>query len=112
VHIIFRELLGMNRGRYFLYTGERIDAAEALLLGVVAEILPADQLLERAWQLAREVFMTKSRVQRRLTRSLLIQPWRELFVRELGLGMAHECLGCAIGEPAPFASLVATTRSA
>jgi enoyl-CoA hydratase/carnithine racemase len=112
VHIIFRELLGMNRGRYFLYTGERIDAAEALLLGVVAEVLPADQLLERAWQLAREVFMTKSRVQRRLTRSLLIQPWRELFVRELGLGMAHECLGCAIGEPAPFASLVATTRSA
>jgi hypothetical protein len=53
--------------------------------------------------------MTKSRVQRRLARSLLIQPWRELFVRELGLGMAHECLGCAIGEPAPFASLVATS---
>jgi 6-oxocamphor hydrolase len=80
-----------------------------MLVPLFQFILPADQLLERAWQLAREVFMTKSRVQRRLARSLLIQPWRELFVRELGLGMAHECLGCAIGEPAPFASLVATS---
>jgi enoyl-CoA hydratase/carnithine racemase len=111
VHILFRELLGLNRGRYFLYTGEPIDAAELLRLGLVGEVLPAGQVLERAWQLAREVFMTKSRAQRRLTRSLLIQPWRELFVRELASGMAHECLGCAIGEPAPFASLAAAMRT-
>jgi enoyl-CoA hydratase/carnithine racemase len=108
VHIVFRELLGLNRGRYFLYTGEPIEAAELLRLGLVAEILPGHRLLDRAWQLAREVFMTRSRAQRRLTRSLLTQPWRELFGRELALGMAHECLACAIGEPAPFAPLVAT----
>jgi enoyl-CoA hydratase/carnithine racemase len=106
-HTVFRELLGHNRGRFLLYTGEPVDATEALRLGLVAEVLPPGLLMERAWQIAREVFMTKSRVQRRLARALLIQPWRELFAREIGLGMAHECLACAIGEPAPFAALVA-----
>jgi hypothetical protein len=37
------------------------------------------------------------------------RPNFERFFAQLGLGMAHECLGCAIGEPAPFASLVATS---
>jgi enoyl-CoA hydratase/carnithine racemase len=106
VQIIFRELLGPNRGRFLLYSGQAIDAVEALRLGLVAEVLPADQLLPRAWQIAREVFLSKSRIQRRLARALLVQPWRELFVRELGTGMAHECLGSAIGEPPPFASVI------
>lgn len=112
VHIVFRELLGANRGRFLLYTGEAIDAAEALCLGLVAEVLPPDQLLPRAWQIAREVFLTKSRIQRRLARALLVQPWRELFVRELGLGMAHECLGAAVGHPPPFASVIDSRHSA
>ncbi|ROO86687.1 enoyl-CoA hydratase/carnithine racemase [Actinocorallia herbida] len=102
VHTVFRELLGHNRGRYFLYSGQVIDAREALALGLVGEVLPADQVLERAWQIAREWFMTKSRVQRRLARATLIQPWRELFVKEIAFGMAHECLGAAIGPPAPL----------
>ncbi|NMO01112.1 enoyl-CoA hydratase/isomerase family protein [Gordonia sp. TBRC 11910] len=94
VHTLFRELLGPNRGRYFLLTGQRLSARQALDLGLVGEVLPQDQLLDRAWELARSVFMSKNRIQRRLTRSLLIQPWRELFVKELPSGMAHESLGC------------------
>jgi enoyl-CoA hydratase/carnithine racemase len=101
VHTVFRELLGHNRGRYFLYTGQQIGAGEALNLGLVSEVLPADQLLERAWTIAETLFMTKSRVQRRLARATLIQPWRELFVKEIAFGMAHECLGAAIGPALP-----------
>jgi enoyl-CoA hydratase/carnithine racemase len=101
VHTVFRELLGHNRGRYFLYSGQRIEAEEALRLGLVGEVLPADQVLARAWEIARTMFMTKSRVQRRLARATLIQPWRELFVKEIAFGMAHESLGAAIGPPAP-----------
>ncbi|WP_328397082.1 enoyl-CoA hydratase/isomerase family protein [Nocardia sp. NBC_00416] len=102
VHTVFRELLGHNRGRYFLYTGQQIGAEEALRLGLVGEVLPPDQVLERAWTLAESVFMTKSRVQRRLARATLVQPWRELFVKEIAFGMAHECLGAAIGPALPL----------
>jgi enoyl-CoA hydratase/carnithine racemase len=94
VHTLFRELLGPTRGRYFLLTGQRLSAQEALDLGLVGEVVGRDELLERAWELARTVFMTKNRIQRRLARSLLIQPWRELFTKELFSGMAHESLAC------------------
>jgi enoyl-CoA hydratase/carnithine racemase len=94
VQIVFRELLGINRSRYFLYTGQKITAARALELGLVGEVLPQDELLDRAWEIARTVFMTKDRIQRRLSRSLFVQPWRELFTRELGHGMALEAWAC------------------
>jgi len=44
-----------NRGRYFLLTGQTLSAQEALNLGVVSELLPKDQLLPRAWELARMI---------------------------------------------------------
>lgn len=99
VHTLFRELLGPNRGRYFLLTGQKLSAQQALDLGLVGEIVPQDQLLARAWELAEKVFMAKHRIQRRLARALLIQPWRELFVKELPLGMAHEALASLVHWP-------------
>ncbi|MDW5593766.1 enoyl-CoA hydratase/isomerase family protein [Conexibacter stalactiti] len=111
VQTVFRELLGHNRGRYFLYSGQRIEAAEALSLGLVGEVLPAERLLDRAWEIAESVFMSKSRVQRRLARATLIQPWRELFVKEIAFGMAHECLGAAIGPPVPLSGPLAEAFS-
>src|SRR5258706_13957065 len=38
VHVIWPLLLGMNRARYFLLTGQTISADEALRLGLVNEI--------------------------------------------------------------------------
>ena len=55
VHVIWPLLLGQNRGRYFLLTGQTLSAQEARDLGVVAEVLPRDQLLPRAWELARQL---------------------------------------------------------
>lgn len=40
VHIVYPMLLGVNRGRYFLLTGQSIGAEEALRLGLVSEVLP------------------------------------------------------------------------
>jgi len=42
VHVIWPLLLGQNRGRYFLLTGQTLSAQEALNMGVVAEVLPKD----------------------------------------------------------------------
>src|SRR3981189_2555712 len=54
MHIVYPLLLGMNRGRYFLLTGQTLNAQKALELGLVAEVLPADKLMPRAWELASE----------------------------------------------------------
>jgi enoyl-CoA hydratase/carnithine racemase len=35
-------LMGFNRGRYMLLTGQKIGAAEALSLGLVNEVMPRD----------------------------------------------------------------------
>jgi enoyl-CoA hydratase/carnithine racemase len=94
VHTLFRELLGHNRGKYFLLTGETLDAQQALDLGLVSEVVPHDQLLDRAWEIARTIFMARNRIQRRVTRSVLIQPWRELFQKELTFGQGLESWAC------------------
>ena len=90
-HILFRELLGHNRSRYFLLTGAKIDAQEALQLGMVGEVLPRNDLLDRAWELAEKTFMTVNRINRRMTRSVLIQAWREIYMKEIAFGLAHQC---------------------
>jgi enoyl-CoA hydratase/carnithine racemase len=55
VNIVYPLLLGMNRGRYFLFTGQSIGAAEAKQLGLVNEVMPQADLLARAWTLARQL---------------------------------------------------------
>ena len=52
-HVIWSFLAGHTRARYFLLTGMKLGAQEAKEWGVVNEVLPKDQLLDRAWELAR-----------------------------------------------------------
>jgi enoyl-CoA hydratase/carnithine racemase len=55
VHIIYSAIMGINRARYFLLTGQRLDAKRAQEAGIVAEVLPDEQLLPRARQLAAQL---------------------------------------------------------
>ncbi|HIN35987.1 MAG TPA: enoyl-CoA hydratase/isomerase family protein [Dehalococcoidia bacterium] len=55
VHVVWPMLLGQNRGRYFLLTGQTLSAQEAQQLGVVAEVLPRERLVTRAWELAEQL---------------------------------------------------------
>ena len=48
-------LLGHNRARYFHLTGQILTAQTAHELGLVAEIVPRDTLLERAWELGEQL---------------------------------------------------------
>lgn len=49
------DLVGPSRTKEILYTGRRINAAEALELGLINEIVPANALDERADALARDI---------------------------------------------------------
>ncbi|WP_327100552.1 enoyl-CoA hydratase [Nocardia vinacea] len=44
--------VGVRLARQMMLTGERIDAARALAVGLVNEVVPHDRLLDRAWELA------------------------------------------------------------
>ena len=92
VHIIFPLLMGINRGRYFLLTGQTLSAQEARELGLVAEVLPKADLLPRAWQLAEQLAQQPPLVTR-YSRVALTQYLKHQMQDMLGYGLALEGLG-------------------
>lgn len=91
-HVVWEHLLGANRSRYFFYTEQKMTAQEAKAAGVVAEILPRDKLLPRAWELATQ--LSKKPLQTlHYTRILLTQPIKKKMLSDLGYGLAVEVLG-------------------
>lgn len=91
VHIIWPLLLGHNRGRYFLLTGQRINAEEAHALGLVNEVLNEQQLMPRARELAGDLAGKPAEVLR-YTRAVLTQTLKRKLLDELGYGLAMEGL--------------------
>ena len=94
VHVVYPMLLGANRGRYFLLTGQSIPAAEAQRLGLVAEVLSPDALLPRAWELAAQIAQQSDLVLR-YTRVVTTQHIKRQMQELLGYGLALEGLGSA-----------------
>lgn len=99
VHVLWPQLLGMNRGRYFLLTGQEIDAESALDLGIASEILPPDQLLTRAWELARMI-ASRPTLTCRYARVAMTHELKRLMHENLGYGIAVEGLAAIEHWPA------------
>jgi enoyl-CoA hydratase/carnithine racemase len=97
VHVVWPMLLGPNRGRYFLMTGQEIGAQEALDLGIVGEVLPRDQLLPRAWEHARAI-AARPPLAMRYARLALTAPLRERLARELASGLMLEGMAVLAGQ--------------
>ena len=98
VHVVWPLVLGPNRGRYFLLTGQTIAAPEALALGVVNEVVEADRLSARAWELAREIVKRPS-LAVRYARVAMIQQLKMMMIEHLGYGLALEGLSAAASWP-------------
>jgi enoyl-CoA hydratase/carnithine racemase len=104
VQVLWPLLLGFNRGRYFLLTGEKIPAAEAHRLGLVSEVLPADALMDRALAHARRLAVCNP-VFVRNTRLAFLSQLRRAMAADLSAGLALESLASLSGAQwtGPFA---------
>lgn len=92
IHSCFEELLGVKRAAYALLTGEAIDATKALEYGMVNEVLPREQLIDRAFRLADHI-MTQPRTTRRLTTQIVRRPWRQRIADDLDGGFGIQMFG-------------------
>ncbi|EXJ67398.1 enoyl-CoA hydratase [Cladophialophora psammophila CBS 110553] len=90
-HVWWPMLLGPNRGRSFLLTGEEIGAAEGKVLGFVAEVVPKDQVLSRAWEVARNMLKLPDKTLK-YTRIALTLHIKRRLLDDLGYGLQLEGL--------------------
>lgn len=91
VHVVFSLIMGLNRARYFLMTGQELTAEQAREAGLVNEIVPADQLLPRAWAHARRM-LEQPEMNRRFARTLITEQLRRQINDLLPYGLALEAL--------------------
>ena len=84
-------LMGAKRAAYYIYAAKSIPAAKALEWGLVSDVLPREQLLDRAWELARFI-MKRPRYARWATHNILSRHWKKAVAEDFGFHMAHQML--------------------
>jgi enoyl-CoA hydratase/carnithine racemase len=89
--VVLTQLLGLNRARFMMLTGQVITAQQALEWGVVNEVMPRERLEARAWELARQL-ARKPDLLLRYTRIVLTQPLRDGMIENLQYHLALETL--------------------
>jgi enoyl-CoA hydratase/carnithine racemase len=94
VNLLWPEVIGSVRGRYFILTRQELDAATAKEWGAVNEVVPADQLLKRAHVIA-ESLAALPVLTSRYTRIALTQKLRRIIDEGAGYGLALEGISAA-----------------
>jgi enoyl-CoA hydratase/carnithine racemase len=101
VQLVWQRLLGPTRASYFLLTGERLPAAEALRLGIVHEVVPRPELLPRARALAQSIAAKPASLIAYTKAALRLRERRD-FAVDLSHSLAIEGLGAhALGLRGP-----------
>ena len=94
VNLLWPEVIGSVRGRYFILTRQELDAETAKEWGAVNEVVPADRLLARARELA-EGLAKLPPLTSRYTRVALTQKLRRIIEDGIGYGLALEGISAA-----------------
>ena len=94
VNLLWPEVIGSIRGRYFILTRQLLDAQTAKDWGVVNEIVPADRLLARAHEIA-DAIAALPPLTSRYTRIALTQKLRRIIDEGSGYSLALEGISAA-----------------
>jgi enoyl-CoA hydratase/carnithine racemase len=94
VNLLWPEVVGSIRGRHFILTRQVLDAQTAKEWGAVNEIVPADQLLARAHEIAASLAALPP-LTARYTRIALTQKLRRIVDEGAGYGLALEGISAA-----------------
>src|SRR5712664_1031459 len=94
LHILWPEVIGEIRGRYFLLSGQKLSAAQANEYGAVNEVGARESLLPRAWELARHM-KKQNPLTLRYTRMALTNRFRRRLQEGLSYGLALEGISAA-----------------
>jgi enoyl-CoA hydratase/carnithine racemase len=94
VNLLWPEVIGSVRGRYFLLTRQELPSETAKDWGVVNEILPAGKLLPRAREIAEQLAKLPP-LTTHYTRVALTQRLRRIIDEGIGYGLALEGISAA-----------------
>jgi enoyl-CoA hydratase/carnithine racemase len=94
VHLLWQEVIGSVRGRYFILTRQELDAETAKEWGAVNEIVSANELLPRAREIA-EGLAKLPPLTTKYTRIALTQKLRRIIDEGVTLGLALEGISAA-----------------
>lgn len=97
--LCLQQVLGIKRGNYMMMTCEGIDAQKCLELGVVNEVVEKGKVVDRAWELARDI-MKKSRSCRRLTHQICVRPWKSVIERDFRIHVLSEMYSFNLSDSA------------
>jgi enoyl-CoA hydratase/carnithine racemase len=100
--VVWEEVLGLNRARFLELTGGSFTAHEALTWGAVGEVVPQQQVLVRAQELA-EQMTARPQLTNRYIAVIFRQRISRRLTEGMALGMALESLTAA---NLPYASQV------
>lgn len=92
INLVWSEILGPIRSKYWLLTGAVIRADEALSLGVVNEVCEPNLLIDRAWALAQDLARRDAAVLR-YTKAAISIGTRRNFNEGLSHGLGVEGSG-------------------
>jgi len=94
VNLLWQEVIGTIRGRYFILTRQELDAETAKQWGAVNEVVPADRLLPRAHEIA-EQLADLPPLATSYTRIAMTQKLRRIIDEGVGYGLALEGISAA-----------------
>ena len=97
--MVAQELLGQKRANYFEFMGQELTCEQCKDLGLINEIVPRDQLINRAKEIAKG-WMQYNRTCRRLQHMLAMRPWQRLMVNDFKTNVLAEMYNKAL-ERAP-----------
>lgn len=84
-------LMGAKRAAYYIYGAKAIPAQVAKETGLINEIFPREEILDKAWDMARFI-MKRPRFTRWATHNILSRHWKKAISEDFGFQMSQQML--------------------